>query len=149
MASSFLNQTNLLGLLRPIYLLSRELAYPLPFGTFENDCPFHQVGYVSSLEGKYWILQIISQQIVFGSRVSSLLFRRFDDGKLYEVKMSCFIMYGYSANIYIYTYIYIYIWLYVYIYIYINLCVYIYTYIQETCTFQYVPIMSSYLLRCL
>ena len=49
--------------------------------------------------------------------------------------MSCFIMYGYSANICIYI---IYIHMIICVYININLCVYIYTDIQETCTFQYV-----------
>jgi len=30
---------------------SRELTYPPKKGTFEDDVPFPQVGYVSSLEG--------------------------------------------------------------------------------------------------
>ena len=32
---------------------SRELTYPLPAGTFEDDCLFPMVGHVSFLEGRY------------------------------------------------------------------------------------------------
>ena len=35
----------------PLEIPSRELTYPPQKGTFENDFPFPQVGYVSSLEG--------------------------------------------------------------------------------------------------
>ena len=51
-------------------LPSKELTYPLPAGTFEDDFPFPQVGYVRSLEGIHmciyqitpctdWIISIV------------------------------------------------------------------------------------------
>ena len=37
------------------YIASRELTYPLKKGILEDDFPFPQVGYVSSLEGIHYI----------------------------------------------------------------------------------------------